>query len=152
MKCAESGHSTNSSICWWRIVESFQWGNLQPFSEFQGIAKMRMTDEQEYAARSELKWRRDGVDWILMHGRRRVGRVVPDSQFPNLFRSVKSHGLSDVSNLCRAKDSVLAQAIREVAYEHANDPSKCPVKRGSREEKSPTIRSFARPLSAGLST
>ena len=32
---------------------------------------MRMTDEQEYAARSQRKWGRDGADWILMHGRRR---------------------------------------------------------------------------------
>jgi hypothetical protein len=55
MNCAESTRSTNSSICWWPIVESFQWGNLQPFSEFQGTAKIRMTDEQEYAARSQLK-------------------------------------------------------------------------------------------------
>jgi hypothetical protein len=55
MNCAESTYSTNSSICSWPIVESFQWGNLQPFSEFQRIAKMRMTDEQEYAARSQLE-------------------------------------------------------------------------------------------------
>jgi hypothetical protein len=98
MNCADSTYSTNSSICSWPIVESFQWGNLQPFSEFQRIAKMRMTDEQEYAARSQLKWRRDGTDWILMHCCR-LGRVVPDSQYPSLFRSVKSQGLSDMSNL-----------------------------------------------------
>ena len=112
----------NSSICSRRIVESFQWGNLQPFREFQGIAKMRTTDEQEYAIRSQLKWRRDGADWILMHGRRRLGLVVPDNRYPGLFRSVKSQGLSDVSNLSRAKDSVLAAAIRDLAWDAAIEP------------------------------
>jgi hypothetical protein len=74
-----------------------------------------MTDEQEYAARSQLKWRRDGNAWVLLHGRRRMGRVVP--------------GMDDL-NLSRAKDRVLAQAVREVAWERAKHPSKSPVKGG----------------------
>jgi hypothetical protein len=58
-----------------------------------------MTDEEEYAIRSKLKWQRDGTDWILLYGRRRMGRVVPDGQYPGMFRSVKSQGLSDMANL-----------------------------------------------------
>jgi hypothetical protein len=60
-----------------------------------------MTDEQEYAVRSKLKWRRDGDAWLLLYGRRRMGRIVP--------------GVDDL-NISRAKDRVLAQAVREVAY------------------------------------
>ncbi|MGB6862699.1 MAG: hypothetical protein WBE32_17370 [Pseudolabrys sp.] len=33
-----------------------------------------------------------------------------------------------------------SQAIREVAWNAANYPQKCPVKRGSREQKSPPMR------------
>ena len=55
-------------------------------------------------------------------------------------RSVKSSGLSDTANLCWSKANVMAQAIREVAWNAANDPKKCPVKRGTREQKSTPIR------------
>src|SRR6476660_4652226 len=34
----------------------------------------------------------------------------------------------------------MAQAIREVAWNTANDPQKCPVNRGSREQKSSPMR------------
>ena len=55
-----------------------------------------------------------------------------------MWRSVKVDGiLIDMANLSWSKDAVLAQAATEVAYERANTPSKCPVKRGSREQKSP---------------
>ena len=57
-----------------------------------------MTDEEEFAARSQLKWTRDA--WSP-----------------------------------RSKDNVMAQAIREVAWNAANDLQKCPIKRGSREQK-----------------
>ena len=58
-----------------------------------------------------------------------------------MWRSVKVHGiLSDTANLCWSKDNVMAQAIREVAGDAANDPRKCPVKRESRQQKSPPIR------------
>ena len=95
-----------------------------------------MTPEEEFAARSQLKWQRDGDKWVLLYRRRRMGRVVPDPANPGMYRSLKSGDFSDLSNLSWAKDAVLAQAIREVAYELANNPSKCPVKRGAREQKS----------------
>jgi hypothetical protein len=84
-----------------------------------------MTDEQEYEARSRLKWRRDGDAWLLLYGRRRMGRVEP--------------GMYD-ANITRAKDRVLAQAVREVAWERANHPSKCPAKRGSFSDAAPPMR------------
>jgi hypothetical protein len=58
-----------------------------------------------------------------------------------MWRSVKVDGLlSEIGNLCWAKDKVMAQAIREIAWDAANDPQNCPVKRGSREQKSPPMR------------
>ena len=90
-----------------------------------------MTDEEEFAARSQLKWTRDGDAWILLYRRRRMGRVVPDKDHPGMWRSVKVDGiLSDMANLSWSKDAVLAQAAREVAYELANDPLKTPAKQG----------------------
>ena len=71
-----------------------------------------MTDDEEFAARSQLKWQRDGNVWILLYRRKRMGRVVPDDH-PGMWSSVKSNGRSDLANLSWAKDAVLAQAIRE---------------------------------------
>jgi hypothetical protein len=99
-----------------------------------------MTDQEEFATRSQLKWTREGDAWILLYRRRRMGRVVPDKDHQGMWRSVKSSGLSDMANLCWSKDNVMAQAIREVAWNAANDPRKCQVKRGSREQKSPPMR------------
>ena len=73
-----------------------------------------MTDDEEFAARSQLKWQRDGYVWILLYRRKRMGRVVPDKDHPGMWRSVKSNGLSDTANLYWAKDAVLAQAVREL--------------------------------------
>ena len=100
-----------------------------------------MTDEEEFSARSQLKWTRQGDAWILLYRRRRMGRVVPDKDHQGMWRSVKVDGiLSDTANLCWSKDNVMAQAIREVAWDAANDPPKCTVNSGSRDQKSPPIR------------
>ena len=32
-----------------------------------------MTDEEEFSARSQLKWTREGDAWILLYRRRRMG-------------------------------------------------------------------------------
>jgi hypothetical protein len=66
--------------------------------------------------------------------------VVPDNDHPGMWRSVKSNDLSDMANLSWAKDAVLAQAVRELAYEAANTPSKPQQNRGSREQKSSPMR------------
>ena len=94
-----------------------------------------MTDKEE------CKWQRDGDAWILLYRRRRIGCVVPDKDHQGMWRSVKVDGvLSDMANLSWAKDNVMAQAIREIAWDAANDPQKCPIKRGSPEEKSSPMR------------
>ena len=41
-----------------------------------------MTPEEEHAIRSQLKWKRDGSDWVLLRGRRRMGRVTQDLEYP----------------------------------------------------------------------
>jgi hypothetical protein len=77
-------------------------------------------------------WRRDGDGWLLLNGRRRFGRVVPDLNHPGMWRSPKSHGQhSESANLSWAKNAVLVAAERELDFERrAIDPSKCQEKRG----------------------
>jgi len=66
---------------------------------------------------STLTWKRDATDWILLDGRRRVGRVVPDATWPGMWRSRMPGGrLSDMANLAWAKNAVLAAAEREMEY------------------------------------
>ena len=89
-----------------------------------------MTDLEEFAVRSQLKWQRDGDAWVLLYSRRRMGRVVPDKDHPGMWRSVKSNGRSDMANQSWAKDAVLAQAVRELAYEAATTRSKSQQNRG----------------------
>ena len=100
-----------------------------------------MTDEEEFAARSQLKWTREGDAWILLYRRRRMGRVVADKDYPEMWRSTKPDGtLSDLANLSWSKDGVLAQAAREIAHERANTPSKLQQNRGSFRPKSSPMR------------
>jgi hypothetical protein len=84
---------------------------------------------------TSLTWRRDGTDWILLAGRRRFGRVVPDSKYPGMWRSTLSGGrLSDMANLAWAKNAVLMATERELEWEDrqraAIAPPKCSEKRG----------------------
>ena len=72
----------------------------------------------EYECRSPLRWKREGANWVLYRGRRKMGRVVPDKT-PRMYRSVMSRGLSDMANLSWSKDAVMAAAIRELEYEAA---------------------------------
>jgi hypothetical protein len=83
--------------------------------------------------RPGLTWRRDGADWVLLSGRRRFGRVVPDTAYPQMWRSALSGGrLSDMANLSWAKNAVLVAAEREFEWEagSATAPPNCPEKRG----------------------
>ena len=58
-----------------------------------------------------------------------------------MWRSVKSKWPKhDMGTLSWANDAVMVRAIRELAYELANDPTKCPVKWGSQRAKSSPIR------------
>jgi hypothetical protein len=92
---------------------------------------------------SELTWHRQpNGDWILLHKRRRMGRVVPDSKYPGMYRIALSGGrLSDMANLSWAKSLALDAAERDLAYERANTPQKPQQNRGSFRGKSPPIRS-----------
>jgi hypothetical protein len=75
-------------------------------------------------------WQRDGDAWVLTAGRRRMGRVVPDSKHPGMFRSVMSGGwLSGMANLLWAKDAVLAAAERELEWEARRQAATAPLKR-----------------------
>jgi hypothetical protein len=99
----------------------------------------------EYACRSRLKWKRDGSDWVLWCGRRRMGCVVADGHQPGLYRSLKTGGgLSDMANLSWTKDAVLGAAIRDLEWETshkvARDPSKCPENGGLKSTVCPSIR------------
>ncbi len=89
----------------------------------------------ECDARRKLRWQRDGEAWVLVCGRRRMGRVI-FGHLPGMYRVVLSRGrLSEPRSLSWTKDSVMAAAIRELVWEArqatANDPSKCPEKWGS---------------------
>jgi len=82
------------------------------------------------AAPSELQWKRSGAEWILYQGKRRVGRVVPDSKYAGMYRiALPSGRLSDMANLSWAKSLALDAAERELVYE-APDTFKMPGKRG----------------------
>jgi hypothetical protein len=89
--------------------------------------------QQTIVTRPPVIWRRDGADWILIAGRRRFGRVVPDTKYPNMWRSTLSGGrLSDMANLAWSKNAVLVAAEREIEYEArtANAPSFSEENRG----------------------
>jgi hypothetical protein len=80
-----------------------------------------------------MHWTRDGGDWVLKLGRRKLGRVFPDSQYPGMWRSRRTDGrLSDMANLSWAKNAVLAAAERDIfspAAERAFSPPKTQQKR-----------------------
>ena len=63
----------------------------------------------------DLTWRREpGGDWLLLNNRRRVGRVVPDSKYPDMWRvHWPGDGYSDLVNLSWAKDALARFAETE---------------------------------------
>lgn len=88
-----------------------------------------------------MQWMREGADWVLKLGRRKLGRVFPDSKYPGMWRSRRADGqLSDMANLSWAKAAVLAAAERDIA------PPKSPVKRTVFESKSP----YVAPIESGV--
>jgi hypothetical protein len=81
-----------------------------------------------------MYWTRDGAEWVLKLGRRKLGRVFPDNQYPGMWLSRRADGkLSDMANLGWAKNAVLGAAEREIG------PTKSPVKRTLFEIKSRQI-------------
>jgi hypothetical protein len=68
------------------------------------------------------RWRRDGNDWVLYAGRRRLGRVWPDSKYPGMWRSTLADGRpSDMANIAWAKNAVLIAAERELEWAARNE-------------------------------
>jgi len=65
-----------------------------------------------------LKWKPAGNGWQLFAGKRRFGKVIPDSNHPGMWRTVLSGGrLSDTANLSWARSAVMEAAIREIEWE-----------------------------------
>jgi hypothetical protein len=98
-------------------------------------ARNRISDNDRVLRGASLIWRRDRADWVLFSGRRRFGRVVPDSKHAGVWRSVLSGGrLSDRANLAWAKNAVLMAAERELEWEGRQRAAivspKCQEKRG----------------------
>ena len=87
------------------------------------------------------------MDWILLSGRRRFGRVIPDDKWPSMWRSTLSGSrLSDMANLAWAKNAILVAAERELEWEcRAITPPKCPQKWGLSESARPLMRPPALP-------
>jgi hypothetical protein len=59
-----------------------------------------------------FEWRRHGAEWRLYRERRVVGRVMPDAEWPGMWRVKLPCGLSDMVNLPRAQDAALGLAQR----------------------------------------
>jgi hypothetical protein len=98
------------------------------------------------ARERHFEWKADGDGWRLFVERRRFGRVVPDSKYAGMWRSVMSGGrLSDMANLSWARHAVMEAACRELAYEArhsaATDPRKSQQCGGVFESTSPPMRS-----------
>ena len=89
-----------------------------------------MTDEEEFSARSQLKWTREGDAWILLYHRRRMGRVVPDPAKPSMYRSLKSGDFSDISNLSWAKGLRAGSGHKGGRLRTCKRPPKMPSKTG----------------------
>lgn len=105
--------------------------------------------EERRRARKALAWQRDGDDWILLAGRRRLGRVVPDPKYPGMWRSVKSDGqLSDLANLSWAKNAVLNAAERELAWEARQSRAITPSKS---QQIAPVFESRSSPMRFSVS-
>jgi hypothetical protein len=63
----------------------------------------------------DLYWMRDGHDWVLRFGKRKLGRVFQDDRYSGMWRSRRADGrLSDMANLSWAKNAVLLAAEREI--------------------------------------
>jgi len=97
---------------------------------------------------TSLTWKRDGADWVLLAGKRRMGRVKPDIRWPGMWRSTLSGGrLSDMANLAWAKNAVLVAAEREIEFEDrtrsGKHPSKCAENRGVFEGTAPPVAGTA---------
>jgi hypothetical protein len=59
-------------------------------------------------------WKQVGAEWRLFHARRIVARVVPDANYPDMWRLKLPGGLGDMVNRSRARDAARDHAIRKI--------------------------------------
>jgi hypothetical protein len=81
-----------------------------------------------------LQWRRVGFGLPVVRRPRRLGEIVPDSTYPNMWRPVLTGGrLGKMANITWAKHAVRDAPVLELEWEgrrnRTTDPSKCPEKR-----------------------
>jgi hypothetical protein len=71
----------------------------------------------------DLIWRRNGAEWVLLRGRRRMGRVVPDSEHPGMYRVALSRGrLSGMAPCPGPRAPCFEAATRELEWEVHHRP------------------------------
>ena len=92
-----------------------------------------------------FRWKRDGQGWRLFVERRRFGRLVPDSNYPGMWRNVLPDGrLSDMANLSWARHAAQEVARREIEWRRrqtaATDARNCPESAGVFGGKSSPMR------------
>jgi hypothetical protein len=64
---------------------------------------------------TDLTWRQDGNGWLLTAKRRKFGLVIPDGEYPGMWRPVLSGGrLGDMANLSWCKSVTWDAAAREL--------------------------------------
>jgi hypothetical protein len=117
-----------------------------------GSTTISTHNTQPNISATQLRWKRNGTDWLLYLGRRRLGRVVPDAKWTGMYRSVLSGGrLSDMANLSWSKNAVLDAAVRELEFEArhkpATDPQKSQEKGGVLRHTAPYMQKNGRGLS-----
>jgi hypothetical protein len=98
----------------------------------------------------DLEWKRDGADWVLMCRRRRMGRVVPDTEHAGMWRSVMTRGrLSDMANSpgARARSLRLPSATwnMKLGTRLCATVPQCSASGGCRKPICPSIRSSRGP-------
>jgi hypothetical protein len=83
-----------------------------------------------------LPWKRIGSEWQLFADRRVLARVVPDVTYAGMWRVKLPGGLSDMTNLVRAKD-----AARLIAARRTEPRANAAI---SREKSEQNQRAFSR--------
>ena len=108
-----------------------------------------VTIEEEFGARSLLKWQRDGDGWVLLYRRRQMGRLVPDPANPVSIGPRKSGDFSDISNLELGQGRRAGSGDKGGRLRICERPLKMPSKTGGlkRQFRHPCV--FLRRLSDG---
>jgi hypothetical protein len=128
------------------VRAAFFCSHLEPSTQGKNVVQLNHPPKFR---KPSVAWRRVGADWVLLADRRRFGRVVPDPDYADMWRSLKTRGqLSDMCNLSHAKNAVLVAAEREIEFENrrrcATDPPNCPENEGVFPGSSSLVRQNGR--------